>query len=238
MKSSAESKETRSLKRVGIFGGTFNPIHLGHLQAARMLRERFSLETVLFVPAASPPHKSPVGVAPAGDRLAMIELAISDQPGLAVSDVELRRDGPSYSIDTVAHFQAGAPADTRHYLILGLDAFLELDTWKSYQALIRRIPFVVLARPEAQPGNQSDAKEMARAQILEFLQTKISSTYAFSPDTGCFECAGHPPLHVVQGGMRMLSATAVREKILRSADVANLLPPRVGAFIRKKGLYR
>lgn len=234
MKLPAESKKNRVLKRVGIFGGTFNPIHVGHLQAARVLRERFSLENVLFVPAAIPPHKSPVGVAPAGDRLAMIELAILDQPGFGVSDVELRRNGPSYSIDTVAHFQAEASGDTRHYLVLGLDAFLELDTWKSYQALIRRIPLVVLARPET----RSDTKEMARAQILEFLKKKISSTYAFSPETGCFQCAGHPPLHVVHGGMRMLSATAVREKIFRGADVANLLPPRVGAFIRKKGLYR
>ena len=133
--------------RIGLFGGTFNPIHRGHLWAASEVIKRFNLDQFFLIPAALPPHKTPGAVANADDRLEMIHLAIADLSGLTVSDVELNRPGPSYTIDTVRHFKNTLANDSRIYLIMGLDAFLEIDTWKSYTELLEQIAFIVMARP-------------------------------------------------------------------------------------------
>jgi nicotinate-nucleotide adenylyltransferase len=223
-----------ALARIGIFGGTFNPIHLGHLQAARQVVERLSLTSLLFIPAAVPPHKTLDGVANAADRLEMIRLAISNEPGFAMSDVEINRSGPSYTIDTVIHFQSGAESDVRYYLIVGLDAFLEIDTWKSYKTLLKKIPLVVLARPEIPPGADREVPK----RILSFLRERISPDFVFSVERNCFHCADFQPLFVLSGGFRALSATFIRERIRSGADIDTLVPAVVGTYIRRKGLYR
>jgi nicotinate-nucleotide adenylyltransferase len=223
-----------SAARIGLFGGTFNPIHLGHLQAARQVMERLSLTSLLFIPAAVPPHKALDGVANTADRLEMIRLAILNESGFAISDVEINRAGPSYTIDTVAHFQSGAAGDVRYYLIVGLDAFLEIDTWKSYKTLMKKIPLVVLARPEIPLGADGEVHE----KIFSFLQEKISPDFVYSVGTDCFHCADYQPLFVLSGGLRALSATFIRERIRSGADIDPLVPALVGTFIRRKGLYR
>jgi len=222
------------IRRIGLFGGTFNPVHLGHLQAARTVRDRLALGTVLFIPAAVPPHKSPEGVVQVADRLAMLHLALADEPGFWVSDVELKRTGPSYTIDTVRCFRTGGAANTRYYLILGLDAFLEFDTWKSYHALIRETPLVVLDRPTG----PAESQEKSRRIVLDFLRSKISADYRFSGKRGCFECTDWPPLHLLSGGLLQLSATSVRERIRSGGRLDGVVPAAVGAYIREKGLYR
>ena len=196
--------------------------------------KRLSLSSLLFIPAAAPPHKALDGVADAGDRLEMIRLAISNAPGFSVSDVEINRAGPSYTIDTVDHFQSSAAGNARYYLIVGLDAFLEIDTWKSYKTLMRKIPLVVLARPEMGP----EADREVRTSILTFLQEKISPDFVYSAASDCFQCADYPPLTVLSGGFRALSATFIRERIRSGAPIDTLVPALVGAFISRKGLYR
>lgn len=227
-------REAEEIHRIGLFGGTFNPVHLGHLQAARTVRQRLSLSVVFFIPAAIPPHKAPEGVVPVADRLEMLHLALAAQPGFRVSDAELKRTGPSYTIDTLRCFQAEVIANTRYYLILGLDAFLEIDTWKSYQALIRETPLVVLDRPDGPTGNPAES----RGAMLDFLKSKISTGYTFSGQRGCFECADWPPLHFLSGGLLRLSATAVRDRIRSGGTLDGLVPAAVAAYIRRKGLYR
>lgn len=227
-------KKGEAETRIGLFGGTFNPIHLGHLQAANTVSERLALTSLLFIPAATPPHKALEGVAGAADRLEMIRLAISDQPGFSVSDVEINRAGPSYTIDTVAHFQSGGARGEQYYLIVGLDAFLEIDTWKSYKTLIRTIPLVVLARPEI--GHEADGAVCE--SILQFLRNKISPDYALSETSACFHCAGYQPIIGLSGGFRALSATFIRERIHLGDGIDTLVPALVGAYIRRKGLYR
>jgi nicotinate-nucleotide adenylyltransferase len=135
--------------RIGLFGGTFNPVHLGHLRAAVEVRQGFELDEIFLVPAALPPHKIPGDVAASADRLNMLNLALGADSGLKVSDVELNRSGPSYTIDTVQHFKQTLPAESRLFLIMGLDAFLEIDTWKSYRKLLTQIPLIVINRPRA-----------------------------------------------------------------------------------------
>lgn len=222
------------MKRIGLFGGTFNPIHLGHLRAAERVMEGLSLTSLLFIPAAIPPHKALDGIADAADRLEMIRLAILSKPGFALSDVEINRAGPSYTIDTVTHFQSGAADDTRYFLVVGLDTFLEIDTWRSYKTLMRKIPLVVLARPEMRPKG----KKEVHMNILAYLQEKISPDYAFSVTSDSFQCAAYQPLTVLSGGFRTLSASFIRERIRSGAPIDTLVPARVGAFIRRKGLYR
>ena len=170
--------------------------------------ERLALTSLLFIPAATPPHKALEGVADAADRLEMIRLAISDHAEFSVSDVEINRAGPSYTIDTIAYFQSGAAKGVTYYLIVGLDAFLEIDTWKSYKKLMRNIPLVVLARPEIRPKEE----EAIRGSLLQFLQEKISPDYIFSVEIRVFPLcrfsAAHCGKRGITGAFRYLCSRA------------------------------
>src|SRR5207237_6607234 len=128
--------------RIGVFGGSFNPIHLGHLRAAEEDREAMALDLVYFVPAASPPHKPVTGMAPAQHRLQMVRLATKGNRHFMVSDVEVRRGGSSFTIDTVRDFLA-TTRGAELYLIMGGDQFNELDTWKEANELARLCHLVV-----------------------------------------------------------------------------------------------
>ena len=103
--------------RLGVLGGTFNPIHVGHLLAAKDVQRFFSLDKIYLIPSAIPPHKAPAGIVDAKNRLEMIRLAIPAHTGILVSDVELKRSGPSYTIDTVIHFKSGLPAENELFLM-------------------------------------------------------------------------------------------------------------------------
>src|SRR5690242_4424188 len=118
---------------VGILGGTFNPIHLGHLRAGEEIRELEALDEVRFVPAAIPPHRRDAVLAPAADRLRMVELAVAGIAGLRAWDVEVARTGPSYSIDTVRVLRKEVGAARRVVFALGFDAFRDFHTWKEHE---------------------------------------------------------------------------------------------------------
>ncbi|MFN8176479.1 MAG: nicotinate-nucleotide adenylyltransferase [bacterium] len=130
---------------VGIFGGTFDPIHVGHLIAAEQAQDLLHLDRVLFVPARVPPHKAAAS-ASAEHRYRMTSLAVEGNPHFAVSDLELRREGPSYTVETLRSVRANAPADTRHYLLLGADSARDLEQWKDHEALLGDATVVVLER--------------------------------------------------------------------------------------------
>jgi nicotinate-nucleotide adenylyltransferase len=219
--------------RIGLFGGTFNPIHRGHLWAASEVIKRFNLDQIFLIPAALPPHKTPGAVANADDRLEMIHLAITDLSGLTVSDVELNRAGPSYTIDTVRHFKNTLADDSQIYLIMGLDAFLEIDTWKSYTELLEQIAFIVMARPN------EDCPEADQGwKILEnYLQSTLSAGYKFLTARGCYTSEGKPPVHIVDIDAMDISSTKIRQNIKTKQPIENLVPSKVAEFIQSKGLY-
>jgi nicotinate-nucleotide adenylyltransferase len=222
------------MMRIGLFGGTFNPIHLGHLRAVQEIKKEFKLEQVFIIPAALPPHKTPVTVADAADRLKMINLALADLSGITVSDVELKRPGPSYTIDTVRHFKQTLADDDSIYLILGLDAFLEINTWKYYSQLLEQIAFIVMARPD-----QNYPKAHQGWKIMEgFLQSSISEDYEFSASQGCYTSTGKKPIYIRDIRALDISSTKIREKIKKNQSIENLVPPEVAEFIRLKGLYK
>jgi len=220
--------------RIGLFGGTFNPIHRGHLWAASEVIKRFNLDRIFLIPAALPPHKTPGPVAKADDRLEMINLAIADLAGLTVSDVELNRPGPSYTIDTIRHFKHTLAKDAQIYLIMGLDAFLELHTWKSHQDLLEQIAFIVMARPAE---DYPDARQGWR--ILEaYLKSTLSADYQFDSEQVCYRLEGKQPVHICDIQAMDISSTKIREKVKRKQSIENLVTPEVADYIRLKGLYK
>ncbi|NNE42976.1 MAG: nicotinate (nicotinamide) nucleotide adenylyltransferase, partial [Gemmatimonadetes bacterium] len=132
--------------RIGIFGGTFDPIHLGHLLLAELTRGVLGLDRVLFVPARIPPHKGGAH-APPEQRMEMAGLATDTNPHFEVSDVEVRRDGPSYTVDTLRHFRSEHGDGTEHYLMMGADSARDLETWREHDQLLRDSTVVVMGRP-------------------------------------------------------------------------------------------
>jgi nicotinate-nucleotide adenylyltransferase len=132
-------------QRIGILGGTFNPIHLGHLAAAEEVRERLQLDTVLFIPTFLPPHKSESGMPSAVQRQEMVSLAIKGNPHFQMSDIEIRRGGRSYTIDTIEELRRSHPG-AELFFITGLDTFLDIRTWKDWERLLTVCAFVVLSR--------------------------------------------------------------------------------------------
>ena len=135
--------------RVGLMGGTFDPIHLGHLRAAENVREALSLDEVLFVPAAEPPHKPTFSLSPARDRLAMVALATADNPSFLASDLELRRCGPSYTVDTLAELARERRGDEM-FLIVGSDTLGEMATWHEPERIFALSTIAVADRPGAE----------------------------------------------------------------------------------------
>jgi nicotinate-nucleotide adenylyltransferase len=219
--------------RIGLFGGTFNPIHRGHLRAASQVKKKIDLDQVFLIPAALPPHKTPGAVVDADDRLEMIHLAIADLSGLRVSDVELNRPGPSYTIDTVRHFKNTLSDDSRFYLIMGLDAFLEIDTWKSYAELLEEIAFIVMARPNADCPDADQGWEL----LEKYLKSTLSADYEFLTDRGCYTSEGRQPIYIVDIDAMDISSTQIRQNIKTNQTIGDLVPPGVAEFIQSKGLY-
>ncbi|WP_456430011.1 nicotinate (nicotinamide) nucleotide adenylyltransferase [Rhodocaloribacter sp.] len=162
--------------RVGIFGGSFNPPHTAHLIVAEWVREAEAFDRVLWMPAARPPHKPGAALVSAAHRLAMTRLATRDHPAFAVSDLEIRRGGVSYTIDTVRALQSAHPADT-FALILGGDSLRDFESWRRPDEIIARVPLVVYDRPGADrsgvPERFLERTRFVKAPLLEISGTTI-----------------------------------------------------------------
>ena len=219
--------------RIGLFGGTFNPVHFGHLRAALEVKAGFDLDEVILIPAALPPHKLPGEVADAADRLQMLNLALEDTPGLKLSNVELMRTGPSYTIDTVQHFKHTLPDQSRIYLIMGMDAFLEIDTWKSYDELLLKIPFIIINRPKS----GTDGNVIGWKFMENFVTSKISADYVFSESQSCYRAKNKQPVYIFEVTVLDISSTRVRSLINGGRSIRYLVPQKVADFINSKGLY-
>ncbi len=221
------------MKKIGLFGGTFNPIHLGHLTVARDVKEGFDLDKIWLIPAAIPPHKQMKQLAEASDRLEMIRLSIADNPNFSVSDVELKRSGPSYTIDTVDYFKAIFPRETHLYLIVGMDAFLDIDLWKSFRELFQVIPFIVMSRPGAVKGELEKKDKI----INDLLVTKVSPEYHFESAQNAFYHPNKQAVFIFEVTPVDISATMVRKNRSQGRSIASLVPDKVKEYIESRGLY-
>jgi len=223
-----------SPKRIGMLGGTFDPIHIGHLRAALETRKRLNLDEVCLIPAARPPHKTNRRTAMSQNRLNMIKGAITGVNGLAVSDLELHRKGPSYTLDTVNAFLTEAQTDATFFLLMGLDAFLELDTWYRYQTILQKTAIAVMCRP----GRWGCSVVEMRMVLSDYLQTVFSSDDTWSQTEGRFRHDAFQPIHLVEIPLLEISATAIRRRVRQNESIDYLVPPSVAQYIVDRGLYR
>ena len=222
------------MQRIGLFGGTFNPIHTGHLRIAAEIKEHFALDRIIFIPTGIPPHKGDSEVIAPVHRLRMAELAVAPYKDFSVSPVEAERQGFSYSIDTVKLFQRELGDTVELYFILGMDAFLEIRTWKDTDELLTLCHFIVIPRPgyrfsdlkslDMPPLNRLEAAELDKLDKGEItrLSTKLTGRYHLFLEriTPCD-----------------ISSTELRAFIKEGKEVKNLLPESVLLYIMKKGLY-
>ena len=162
------------MKRIGIFGGTFNPIHYGHLIAAQTVGVELKLDETVFVPCAHPPHKTERDLAPAKDRMTMIRLATRGNPFFRISDFEIKKGGKSYSIDTMHYFRDTHPKGTKFFFIVGSDAAESLHTWKNIEELIKLVTFVSVNRPGYK---RPKARHSFKFKSMEIPGMEISSSY-------------------------------------------------------------
>lgn len=218
---------TKRRPRLGLFGGTFNPIHFGHLRAAEEVCEALALHHLWFIPAAHPPHKGAFDLTPFEVRLEMTRLAVGDHPVMAVSDLEGRRPGKSYSIETLRLLREEVGPDWELYFILGLDAMLEIRTWKDYAQLFELCHFVVLDRPGY---DRSRLEEMLTRDVEPQLQ-------ALEGGAGFQHLSGYQVLWQ-QTTLLDISATGIRRLVRQVRSIRYLLPEPVRGYIIKHGLYR
>jgi len=164
----------RPTVKIGLYGGSFDPVHFGHLIVAQEAYERFGLDRVIFIPAAQSPRKPDTASASAEDRLAMVQAATQDDPRFAVSDIELRRGGVSYTLDTVRELQSRSPSDT-FYWIIGADQAARLPEWHAIEQLAPLVEFIAVERPGS-PALAPASVPGLRVQRLESRLIDISST--------------------------------------------------------------
>jgi len=206
---------------IGIFGGTFDPVHYGHLRAAVEAREKLGLPDMRLLPAGTPPHRSGT-FASAEHRLAMLKLALSDNDGLQVDDREVRREGSSYMVDTLAEFRREYPHSPL-LLMIGQDAANALDRWHDWQALFGLAHLVIMRRPESVSIYSSELEEQVHSRHtgqVEDLMTSIAGLVL--------------PLEVTQ---LAISSTDIRRRISQQKSPRFLLPEAVIAYIRQHRLY-
>jgi nicotinate-nucleotide adenylyltransferase len=211
--------------RLGILGGTFDPIHLGHLRLAEEVAEELKLERVYLVPAAFPPHKEVRPVTPFSQRVAMARLAARESPFLDVHDLEGRREGFSYSIETLKQFHNLFGPDLKLFFILGMDAFLEIETWREYQDLFNYAHFVVIQRP----GFPS--------RKLEPFLNSLGLGFERTSERNVFLGASGNKVVYMEATLMAISSTGIREKVAAGKSIRFLVPEGVRSYIVENRLY-
>lgn len=201
-------------KRIGVIGGTFNPIHLGHLMIAEVAREEFDLEMVLFIPSKIPPHKSE-GVIPAEHRYAMTSAAVADNPYFKVSDIEMKREGFSYTIDTILDLKSEFGHDSEIYFIAGTDAIIDLPNWKAIDKVLENCHFIGAIRPNGR-DNQRAVEE-----AIALLGVK-----------------GTEKIHLLTVPEMKLSSTYLRERLQQGKSVRYMVPKLVADYIESHDIYQ
>jgi len=199
-------------KAIGILGGTFDPVHYGHLVAAQYAAYGFNLDRVIFMPAAHPPHKNAADVLEAKHRLAMLQLAIADNPVFEMSTLEIDRSGVSYTIDTIESMRR-AYTDADLFFIMGMDSLYILDTWKDVQRLVTLCRFIVVTRP----NYHLDRNDPALQGVPE----------EFWPQADFLEI---PAVDI--------SSSDLRSRVQQGKPIRYLLPPAVEKYIYDHSLYR
>jgi nicotinate-nucleotide adenylyltransferase len=215
-------------QRIGILGGTFNPVHYGHLAAAEEVRDRLKLDRVLFIPAFLPPHKDE-DLPSAVQRLEMVRLAISGNQLFKASDIEIKRGGRSYTVDTIEELHQHYPG-TELFFITALDSFLEIKTWKDWERLLSVCTFVVLSREGYRFGDLAAlGLQGVRAEDLASLDSRVRDETTLS--------VGGSRIVLERIPYYEISSTDIRQRIQRGRSIKYLLPEPVERYIIENKLY-
>ena len=204
--------DAATVGRVGILGGTFDPIHLGHIAAAEAAQQSLSLDRIVLIPSRIPPHRAQPATASAVDRLAMAQLAADAHAGWSVSRIEIDRDGKSYTYDTLV--ELGLPG-TQLFFITGADAFAEIASWSRYPAVLDLANFVVVSRP---------------GTTLDSLRERVPSAVSH-------RSAANTRVILVEAHTPDVSSTEIRRRVRAGQNLSGLVPAAVADYISAHGLY-
>ncbi|MGD9347112.1 MAG: nicotinate-nucleotide adenylyltransferase [Candidatus Aminicenantes bacterium] len=218
---------SKRTKTIGLFGGTFDPIHCGHVKAAEDVQRTFSFDRILFIPSYIPPHKESEDVASAEHRLKMVELALSSHVRFFPSSIEIDAEGMSYSIVTLNRIKEMFP-QTEVFFLLGVDAFLDIETWKDYEDVLEQCAFVVMSRPGFR-------LEEAKNTLPDKYSQRILEVFGPIPE----EKDGRSvhKIYLLSITPLDISSTEVRKRVRRNQSIEGLVPENVENYIKEKGLY-
>ncbi len=212
-------------ERIGVLGGTFNPIHLGHLRSAEEVSDALGLDKVFFIPASDPPHKEVDGMVSGEARLRMVELAIEDNPRFEASMVELTRGGRSYTVDTLRELGAQNKG-AEIMLIIGSDSYNDISTWCEYEEIFRLAHVAVVGRPGV------EAKKLA-----DTLPVEVAGKFWYDENLNGYASSYGGAVYFPATTMLDISSTRVREMVSGGASIRYLVPDRVARFIAEERLY-
>lgn len=198
-------------KRIGLMGGTFNPIHIGHLVTAEEAFFQFDLDEIIFIPSGKPPHKTDSDIAPAEDRYLMTVIATASNAHFTVSRIEIDRTGPSYTVDTLREMKKIYGEDTQLYFITGADAIIEILTWKDPEIIAGLCEFIAATRP---------GYSLRRFEELHLVGNKRL-----------------PKVHFMEVPALAISSTDIRQRIKEGRPIRYLVPEGVDEYLYKRGLY-
>ncbi len=216
-------------RKIGIIGGTFNPIHYGHLAAAEEVRDRLHLDEILFIPSFLPPHKQEADIPSAVQRLEMVRLAAQGNSRFKVSDIEVRRGGKSYTVDTIDALTVQRPA-AELYFITGIDSFLDIQTWKDWDRLLSLCSFVVLSRP---------GYSFADLARLSFMRESLKDLTALDrrEKERVFVKSDARRIYLERISLYDISSTDIRRRVKQARTIKYHLPESVEHYIIKNKLY-
>lgn len=214
--------------KLGLFGGTYNPIHSGHVQAALIIRDRFNLDQVWFIPSRIPPHKGSGEVVSSEHRMNMVRLAVTGFPGLIPSSIELEDEGTSYSILTLGKIKKHFP-EARLFFILGVDAFVEIDTWRSYEQVLEQCSFIVISRPGY---DLQKARDILGGDYAERIWD-----VAENEDLSQGNEAVHR-IYLISIDALNIASTQIRKTIRAGRPISGLVPQPVEEYIKEHKLYQ
>ncbi len=211
------------IRKVGILGGTFDPIHYGHLELAEAAGRLFSLDEIVLIPAAVPPHKLHRQITPFAHRIAMLNLAVQKNTTFHVSSIEQLLSTPSYTIDTLRHIQLHSVENRALYFIIGADAFMDIESWKQYKDVLKICHFIVFTRK----GN----KKEKLYYLLEHLGYQQNADSWFNGKTKRY-------VHTSSHSLPVLSSSIIRKRIGRGETTTAMLPSDVIQYIVTHELYK
>jgi nicotinate-nucleotide adenylyltransferase len=215
-------------ERIGIFGGTFNPIHKGHVKAALEVQEIFLLDRILLIPSYIPPHKGAPDIAPPSHRFQMVELAVAPYPQIVPSSIEIDAKGKSYSILTLAKLKKRYP-NSSMFFILGVDAFLEIDTWRDYEKVLEQCHFIVISRPGY---DLEDAKKVLGGNYTERVIQDFDSVMLEKVVLQSYK------IFLLSIPAFDIASKDIRRKVKMRESIADLVAERVEKYISSNKLYQ